>query len=553
MPEQRPDITRSQPWLALEQHQKDLQGTPMRALFEADSERFPHFLLKAAGLTLDYSKNRITRNTLDKLMALARHCALPERIAAMFRGDDINRTEARPALHVALRNTDPGASLNVNGKDILPEIRHTLDRMEAFVAAIYNGKHTGFSGQAFTDVVSIGIGGSYLGPKLVTEALTPFRDGLCSHFVANIDGSDVSEVLRRVKPDTTLFLIQSKSFGTQETLANARVARDWFLANGGNESAIADHFVAVTTNREAATDFGLNEKNLFPMWDWVGGRYSLWSAIGLPIALSVGMDNFRALLAGAHELDEHFRTAPLEQNLPVVMAMLGIWYNNFWNAESHAILPYDHYLASLPDHLQQLDMESNGKRVTEDGQAVTYPTGPIIWGGVGANGQHAYHQLIHQGTRLIPCDFIIPLRSHNPVDNHHATLFANCLSQSQAMMRGKTLEEARQELADEGKSRQEIEDLAPHKVIPGNQPNNLLLMDQLNPRTLGALIALYEHRTFVQGVIWGLDSFDQWGVELGKQLGKGILRQLEDGQPAQSGDSSTDGLINLFRQAAQSD
>ncbi len=553
MPEQRPDITRSQPWLALEQHQKDLQDTPMRALFEADTERFPHFLLKAAGLTLDYSKNRINRNTPDKLMALARHCALPERIEAMFRGDAINRTEARPALHVALRNTDPSASLVINGKDILPEVRQTLDRMEAFVADIHSGRHKGFSGQAFTDVVSIGIGGSYLGPKLVTEALTPFHNGLRSHFVANIDGSDVSEVLRKVKPETTLFLIQSKSFGTQETLANAGVARDWFLKNGGNESAIADHFVAVTTNRSAATDFGLDENNLFPMWDWVGGRYSLWSAIGLPIALSVGMDNFRALLAGAHELDEHFRTAPLEQNLPVVMAMLGIWYNNFWNAESHAILPYDHYLASLPDHLQQLDMESNGKRVTEDGEPVNYPTGPIIWGGVGANGQHAYHQLIHQGTRLIPCDFIIPLRSHNPVGSHHATLFANCLSQSRAMMRGKTLDEARQELAEEGKSEEQINELAPHKVIPGNQPNNLLLMDQVTPRTLGALIALYEHRTFVQGVIWGLDSFDQWGVELGKQLGKGILRQLEDGQPANSGDSSTDGLIDLFRQAAQAD
>lgn len=553
MPEQRENLTSSQPWQTLEHHQKDLQETSMRALFEADPERFPHFLLKAAGLTLDYSKNRINRETPDKLMALARHCALPEHIEAMFRGDAINRTEARPALHTALRTADPSASLMVNGEDILPEVRQTLDRMAAFVADIHSGKRKGLSGQAFTDVVSIGIGGSYLGPKLVTEALTPFHNGLRSHFVANIDGSDISEVLRQVKPETTLFLIQSKSFGTQETLANARVARDWFLRNGGSESVIADHFVAVTTNRDAATAFGLDENNLFPMWDWVGGRYSLWSAIGLPIALSTGMDNFRALLAGAHELDEHFRTAPLEQNLPTVMAMLGIWYNNFWHAESHAILPYDHYLASLPGHLQQLDMESNGKRVTEDGAPVNYPTGPIIWGGVGANGQHAYHQLIHQGTRLIPCDFIIPLRTHNPVGNHHTALFANCLSQSQAMMRGKTLEEARQELSEEGKSPEDIDRLAPHKVIPGNQPNNLLMMDQLTPRTLGALIALYEHRTFVQGVIWGLDSFDQWGVELGKQLGKDILRQLEDDQPANSGDSSTDGLIELFRQAVQAD
>lgn len=551
MPEDRGDMTSSQPWQALEQHQKELQQTSMRALFEADPERFPRFLLSAVGLTLDYSKNRIDRSSLDKLMALARHRSLPERIGAMFRGENINRTEARPALHVALRNTDPDASLLVEDQDILPEIRHTLDRMEAFVEGIHSASHTGFSGQAFTDVVSIGIGGSYLGPKLVTEALTPFHNGLRSHFVANIDGSDVSEVLRPLRPETTLFLIQSKSFGTQETLANAQVARDWFLHNGGSESDIAGHFIAVTSNRLAATDFGLDENNLFPMWDWVGGRYSLWSAIGLPIALSVGMKHFRELLAGAHELDEHFRTAPLEQNLPVVMAMLGVWYNNFWGAESHAILPYDHYLASLPEHLQQLDMESNGKQVTENGQPVSYPTGPIIWGGVGANGQHAYHQLIHQGTRLIPCDFIIPLQSHNPVGNHHAALFANCLSQSQAMMRGKTLKEARQELAGEGMSQRDIDRLAPHKVIPGNQPNNLLIMDRLTPRTLGALIALYEHRTFVQGIIWGLDSFDQWGVELGKELGKAILPQLENGHPADSGDSSTDGWIERFRASAQ--
>jgi glucose-6-phosphate isomerase len=526
-------------WQTLVSHQKDLEPIHMREQFRDDPDRANRFFISGGGLSLDYSRNRATDDTLAKLMTLARACDLPERIEAMFRGDAINLTENRPALHVALRAPDEN-----------PLVGETLDRMEAFVEDVIQQRRTGRTGKAFTDVVSIGIGGSFLGPKLMSEALKPYCHGqLQAHYVANIDGTHVAEVLKRVNPETTLFLIQSKSFKTQETLENGKVARDWFLAHGGTEQDVASHFIAVTANAPEAVDFGIDEDNIFPMWDWVGGRYSLWSAIGLPVALTIGMANFRALLGGARELDTHFRHTPLEQNLPVVMAMLGIWYSNFWGAETHAILPYDHYLRSLPAHLQQLDMESNGKRVTQHGEPLNYHSGPVIWGGVGANGQHAFHQLLHQGTRLIPVDFIIPLNSHNDVASHHATLFANCLSQSRALMSGKTLDEAREELKGEGLSEPDIERLAPHKVVPGNKPSNTLLMDKATPETVGALIALYEHRTFVQGIIWDVDSFDQWGVELGKQLGKGILHRLtgdsDSGQSAS--DSSTDHLIQLFR------
>ncbi|MDX1634444.1 MAG: glucose-6-phosphate isomerase [Marinobacter sp.] len=541
-------LTQRQEWQALSDHQVTMAKTHMRELFNQDPGRFERYFVQAAGLALDYSKNLIVDETMGHLMALARSCQLPERIEAMFRGERVNASEDRPALHVALRNmTDE--PIQVDGTDIMPEVRATLARMEEFVWRIRSTQWRGFTNKPFTDVVSIGIGGSFLGPKLVSASLKPYWHGrLNCHYVANIDGSHITEVLRHINPETTLFLIQSKSFRTQETLENTEVAREWFLHNGGTEERISKHFVAVTANTAEAVAFGIAEENIFPMWDWVGGRYSLWSAIGLPTALTIGMDNFRALLSGAQAMDRHFRKAPLEQNLPVIMALLGVWYNNFWGADAHAILPYDHYLRGLPAHLQQLDMESNGKCVTQAGDPVDYQTGPIIWGGAGANGQHAYHQLLHQGTKLSPADFIIPLHTHNPVGNHHAILFANCLSQTQALMQGKTEAEARTELAGQGLDEATVNRLARHKVIPGNKPSNTLLFERATPRTVGALIALYEHKTYAQGVIWDVDSFDQWGVELGKQLGKGILERLLDGdQKGGNTDSSTEGLIRLFR------
>ncbi|WP_372980428.1 glucose-6-phosphate isomerase [Marinobacter sediminum] len=548
MSDRASQLTSFPEWQALEQHRLKMQSVPMKQLFTEDPERASRYFIKGAGISLDFSKNRITDETLSTLLALAERCGLPARRDALLRGEPVNRTEQRPALHTALRH--PGnASIMVDGVNVVAEVQHTLERMEAVVTNILNQSRTGYSGKAFTDVVSIGIGGSYLGPKLVNEALQPYwQGGMRCHFVANIDGTDILEVLRQVNPETTLFLIQSKSFRTQETLENSTVARQWLVDYCGDDSAVAKHFLAVTANVPGAEGFGIHADQVFPMWDWVGGRYSLWSAIGLPVALTIGMDNFRRLLAGAHAMDSHFRDAPLALNLPVVMGLLGVWYNNFWNAHTHAILPYDQYLRSLPDHLQQLDMESNGKSVTETGEPLACESGPIIWGGTGSNGQHAYHQLIHQGTRLIPADFIIPLKTHNPVATHHANLFANCLSQSQAMMAGKSLAEARAELAAEGLSDSEIEQLAPHKVISGNKPSNTLVLEQVTPESVGALIALYEHRTFVQGVIWGVDSFDQWGVELGKQLGKEILPRLlgKDTQDTGS-DSSTDHLVKLFR------
>ncbi|GAA0848393.1 glucose-6-phosphate isomerase [Marinobacter szutsaonensis] len=550
MPEHPAVLTSKPEWQALNERRDKLRSITMRELFAQDPDRASRYFIEGAGLALDFSKNLLTDETLTELMALARSCRLEERRDDLLSGASVNITENRPALHTALRHPGNEAIL-VDGVDVVAEVQQTLDRMEAFVDGVLDASRTGFSGKAFTDVVSIGIGGSYLGPKLVGESLQPYWQGsIRCHYVANIDGTDICETLRQVNPETTLFLIQSKSFRTQETLENSKVARQWFLNNGGDETSIARHFMAVTANVPAAEDFGIDAGNVFPMWDWVGGRYSLWSAIGLPVALTIGMNNFRALLAGAHAMDRHFREAPLERNLPVVMGLISVWYNNFWDAETHAILPYDHYLRSLPDHLQQLDMESNGKSVTEAGQPVDYQTGPVLWGGVGSNGQHAYHQLIHQGTRLIAADFIIPLKTHNPVATHHADLFANCLSQSRAMMAGKTLDEARAELAAEGLDEKAVEALAPHKVIPGNKPSNTLIMEKVAPETVGALIALYEHRTFVQGVIWDVDSFDQWGVELGKQLGKGILpKLLSQDAISTAGDSSTDQLIRKFRSA----
>lgn len=540
-------LTRRPEWRALQAHRSELEQRPMRALFREDPQRFQRFSTEAAGLFLDYSKNRITSATLPLLSALARACGLPQRIEDLFSGATLNNTEHRPVLHTALRSPAT-ADVRVAGHNIIPDIQATLDHMESFVTRIHNGDCKGFSGQPIRDVVSIGIGGSYLGPRMVTDALKPFsREGIRCHYVANIDGTDISEVLAQIQPETTLFLVQSKSFSTQETLANSEVARDWLVQAGATGQDLPAQFAAVTSKPEAAIRFGVHKDHIFPMWDWVGGRYSLWSAIGLPIALTLGMAHFRELLDGAHAMDKHFRSAPLEQNLPVIMALLGVWNVNFWGASSHAIITYDEYLQALPAHLQQLDMESNGKRVTRDGQEVDYHTGPVIWGGVGANGQHAYHQLLHQGTLLIPVDFIIPMRTHNPVARHHETLFANCLSQSQALMQGKTLAEARAELMADGLSAPDADWLAPHKVIPGNKPSNTLTFDQTTPAAIGALIALYEHRTFVQGVVWNLNSFDQWGVELGKQLGKPIMAQLAGEAGTEGVDASTAGLIERFR------
>lgn len=543
----RKSLTERPEWQALQAHRQQLDSQHMRDLFRQDPERARHFSASAAGLMLDYSKNRIDRQTLPLLTALAEACGLREQIEALFSGAPINNTEGRAVLHTALRAA-PGSTVSVDGHNVIDDVQATLGHMERFVARLHEGNHKGWSGQPIRDIVSIGIGGSYLGPRMVTDALQPYaRSGMGCHYVANIDGTDISQVLARVTPETTLFLVQSKSFGTQETLANSLLARDWLIRAGAPADGLSDHFAAVTARPDAAREFGISSENIFPMWDWVGGRYSLWSAIGLPIALNLGMDHFRALLQGARAMDEHFRSTPFSQNLPVIMALLGIWYANFWQADSHAILPYDEYLQQLPAHLQQLDMESNGKRVTRSGETVNYTTGPIIWGGVGANGQHAYHQLLHQGTRLCPADFIIPLQTHHPVARHHATLFANCLSQTQALMQGKTEEEARAELAAEGRTAEEIDFLAPHKVVPGNKPSNTLLLDKVTPASVGALVALYEHRTFVQGVIWNLNSFDQWGVELGKQLGKPILAQLVGDTTDNGIDASTAALIRRFR------
>lgn len=537
-------------WKKLAEHQQQMSTVDMASLFAADPKRADKYTAQAAGWTLDYAKNRANDTTLSLLTDLAKEAGLEEAIKGMFSGAHINNTEDRSVLHIALRASQAQDSLMVDGVNVLAEVRATLKQMGDFVAQLHSGEWKGHTGKNITDVVSIGIGGSYLGPKVVAEALTPYaQEQVKVHFVANIDGSDITGKLKQMNPETTLFVVASKTFGTLETLSNANAARDWFLANGGTQETVSKHFAAVSSNVKKAVDFGMAEENIFPMWDWVGGRYSLWSAIGLPIAIAVGMDNFYALLDGAHQMDEHFRTAPFEENLPVIMGALGVWYINFHNAQTHALIPYDHYLRAMPAHIQQLDMESNGKANLLNGDGVATDTGPIIWGGAGTNGQHAYHQLLHQGTRLVPVDFIAPLASHNPIGDHHAQLFANCLSQSQALMVGKTLEQAKQELRDAGASDDQVEAIAPHKVIKGNRPSNTLLTDKMTPETVGALIALYEHRTFVQGTIWGINSFDQWGVELGKVLGTDIFNRLVSDSDNSALDASTQALIEAFKKA----
>jgi glucose-6-phosphate isomerase len=542
-------LTSSAAWQALVAHRRELESLHMRELFARDPQRFERLSREACGVFVDYSKHRATDETMDKLVGLARHAEVERWRDRMFAGERINATEDRAVLHVALRNRS-GRPIVVDGKDVMPDVDAVLGKLRAFSDRVRSGAWTGHTGKSITDIVNIGIGGSDLGPVMVTEALRPYaRRDLRVHFVSNVDGTHVAETVRELDAERTLFIVASKTFTTQETLTNARSARTWLLsALGGDASAVARHFVALSTNAKEVAGFGIDTANMFEFWDWVGGRYSLWSAIGLSIACAIGMDNFEQLLAGAHEMDEHFRTAPLADNLPVILAMLGVWYASFWGAESHAILPYDQYLHRFAAYFQQGDMESNGKRVDRSGQPITdYTTGPIIWGEPGTNGQHAFYQLIHQGTRLVPSDFIAPIESHNPIGDHHPILLANFFAQTEALMKGKTADEARAELEAQKLSAERVAQLVPHKTFPGNRPTTTILVDKVTPRTLGALIAMYEHKIFVQGIVWNIYSFDQWGVELGKQLANKILPELTSPDPVSSHDASTNGLINRYK------
>jgi len=538
-----------QPWQALQAHAERIKDLHLRDLFSADEGRFSRFSLKFEEILLDFSKNHITGETLDLLLDLARQARLGDWIERMFRGERINNTENRAVLHVALRNRT-NTPIEVDGEDVMPAVNRVLERMRAFTEAVRAGSWSGCTGRPVTNVVNIGIGGSDLGPRMVTTALRPYwKEGMRAHFVSNVDGTDICETLAQVDPETTLFIVASKTFTTRETMTNAHTARRWFLERtGGDEAAIARHFVAVSTNARAVRAFGIDEANMFEFWEWVGGRYSLWSAIGLPIALMVGMERFEALLAGAHAMDNHFRSAPFERNLPVILGLLGVWYRNFLGASNHAILPYDQSLRLLPAYLQQADMESNGKGVTRDGEPLAYDSGPVVWGQPGTNGQHAFFQLMHQGTELVPADFILPAQSHHPVGEHHRILMANCIAQTEALMKGKTEAEVRAELEAAGLDEARIEALLPHKVFPGNRPSNTLLLRKLTPYTLGALIALYEHRIFVESVIWNINAFDQWGVELGKQLATVIEEKLAQEEPCSGHDASTNGLVNTIKE-----
>ncbi len=543
-------LTQTTAWQALTDHYFEIKDQHMRDWFAQDPDRFKRFSLQFEDLLLDFSKNRITAETVALLLDLARECGLPERIEAMFRGDRINATEGRSVLHVALRNRS-NRPIEVDGEDVMPKVNAVLQRMRGFTDKVRSGAWLGYTGETITDIVNIGIGGSDLGPYMVTEALYQDGDGPRPHYVSNVDASHLKHVLHKVAPERTLFVIASKTFTTQETMTNARSARDWFLHTAGDDAAVAKHFVAVSTNADAVAEFGIDTANMFEFWDWVGGRYSLWSSIGLSIALALGMDAFEELLEGAHAMDEHFRGTDLEHNMPVLLALLGIWYVNFFGAHTQAVLPYDQYLHRLPAYLQQADMESNGKSVTLAGDVVDYDTGPVLWGEPGTNGQHAFYQLIHQGTRLIPADFIAAARSRHANDHHHPLLLANFFAQSEALMRGKNATEVRAELRTQGVDEQAIEGLVPHRVFAGNRPSNSILYRQLTPRTLGSLIALYEHKIFVQGAIWGLNSFDQWGVELGKQLAQAIVPELDEAGPVTSHDASTNGLINRYKELQQ--
>jgi glucose-6-phosphate isomerase len=538
--------TETSSWQKLEVHFLNMQAVHMREMFAEDPERFQKFSLLFEDMLIDYSKNIVNEATLQLLTDLAHEVELKSAIDAMFRGVRINKTEDRAVLHTALRNRS-NTPVMVEGKDIMPDVNRVLDQMKKFSDRLIKGESKGYSGKQITDIVNIGIGGSDLGPYMVTEALRPYWKGISPHFVSNVDATHISEVLKKLNPETTLFIIASKTFTTQETMTNATTARQWFLDKTQHAGDVAKHFVAVSTNQQAVTEFGIAPENMFVFWDWVGGRYSLWSSIGLSIVCTIGFENFVKLLEGAHAMDNHFRNEPFEKNAPVLLALLGIWYNNFFGAASEAILPYDQYLHRFAAYFQQGNMESNGKSIDRNGNPVTYQTGPVIWGEPGTNGQHAFYQLIHQGTKMIPCDFIAPAISHNPVSDHHQKLLSNYFAQAEALMTGKTLKEVSEELSKKGMTKDTIEFHSPFRVFEGNRPSNNILFKQLTPHTLGSLIALYEHKIFAQGVIWNVHSFDQWGVELGKVLANKILPELADEQVVTSHDSSTNGLINYFK------
>ena len=539
--------TQTAAWQALQKHFDEMKDVTIADLFAKDGDRFSKFSATFGDqMLVDYSKNRITEETLAKLQDLAKECDLAGAIKSMFSGEKINRTENRAVLHVALRNRS-NTPILVDGKDVMPEVNAVLEKMKTFSEAIISGEWKGYTGKAITDVVNIGIGGSDLGPYMVTEALRPYKNHLNMHFVSNVDGTHIAEVLKKVNPETTLFLVASKTFTTQETMTNAHSARDWFLKAAGDEKHVAKHFAALSTNAKAVGEFGIDTANMFEFWDWVGGRYSLWSAIGLSIVLSIGFDNFVELLSGAHAMDKHFSTTPAEKNLPVLLALIGIWYNNFFGAETEAILPYDQYMHRVAAYFQQGNMESNGKYVDRNGKVVDYQTGPIIWGEPGTNGQHAFYQLIHQGTKMVPCDFIAPAITHNPLSDHHQKLLSNFFAQTEALAFGKSREVVEQEYRDQGKDPATLDYVVPFKVFEGNRPTNSILLREITPFSLGALIALYEHKIFTQGVILNIFTFDQWGVELGKQLANRILPELKDDKEISSHDSSTNGLINRYK------
>ncbi|HAV8463051.1 TPA: glucose-6-phosphate isomerase [Escherichia coli] len=539
--------TQTAAWQALQKHFDEMKDVTIADLFAKDGDRFSKFSATFDDqMLVDYSKNRITEETLAKLQDLAKECDLAGAIKSMFSGEKINRTENRAVLHVALRNRS-NTPILVDGKDVMPEVNAVLEKMKTFSEAIISGEWKGYTGKAITDVVNIGIGGSDLGPYMVTEALRPYKNHLNMHFVSNVDGTHIAEVLKKVNPETTLFLVASKTFTTQETMTNAHSARDWFLKAAGDEKHVAKHFAALSTNAKAVGEFGIDTANMFEFWDWVGGRYSLWSAIGLSIVLSIGFDNFVELLSGAHAMDKHFSTTPAEKNLPVLLALIGIWYNNFFDAETEAILPYDQYMHRFAAYFQQGNMESNGKYVDRNGNVVDYQTGPIIWGEPGTNGQHAFYQLIHQGTKMVPCDFIAPAITHNPLSDHHQKLLSNFFAQTEALAFGKSREVVEQEYRDQGKDPATLDYVVPFKVFEGNRPTNSILLREITPFSLGALIALYEHKIFTQGVILNIFTFDQWGVELGKQLANRILPELKDDKEISSHDSSTNGLINRYK------
>ena len=541
------DFTQTDAYQRLQEHFAAVKDRQIKQMFAGDPQRAARFSLSLHDLYFDYSKNRIDKDTLGLLMDLARECRLEEAIAAMFNAELINETERRAVLHFALRNQSD-RPVQLGGHDVMPGIRAVQEQMKRFSTQVIDGSWKGYTGKAITDVVNIGIGGSDLGPVMVTEALKPYRNHLNLHFVSNVDGTHIAETLKALDPETTLFLIASKTFTTQETMANAHTARAWFLQSGAKDQDIARHFVALSTNKEEVAAFGIDTANMFVFWDWIGGRYSLWSAIGLSICLGIGYTHFGQLLAGAEAADEHFRNTPFEQNIPVIQALLGIWYTNFFGTRTHALLPYDQYMHRFPAYFQQADMESNGKYISRTGEKVNYTTGPVLWGEPGTNGQHAFYQLLHQGTQIVPCDFIAPARSHNPTGNHHQLLLSNFFAQTEALMKGKTIEEARAELEASGADEATIARQLPYKVFEGNRPSNTFFLKEITPFSLGLLIACYEHKIFVQGIIWNIFSFDQWGVELGKKLANNILPELEQDTAVTTHDSSTNALIGLYRQ-----